>query len=70
MEEVKFIKTGDDFSNIAAQLKQECVEYLTQVTKENGSSSIWGKKMSMSVFHMTEVGIPNTEVMFTRLFTV
>ena len=36
MEEVKFIKTGDDFSNIAAQLKQECVDYLTQVTKENG----------------------------------
>ena len=37
MEEVKFIKIGDDFSNIAAQLKQECVGYLTQVTKENGS---------------------------------
>ena len=37
MEEVKFIKTGDDFSNIAIQLKQECVDYLTQVTKENGS---------------------------------
>ena len=37
MEEVKFIKTGDDFSNIATQLKQECVDYLTQVTKENGS---------------------------------
>ena len=37
MEEVKFIKTGDDFSNIATQLKQECVGYLTQVTKENGS---------------------------------
>ena len=37
MEKAKFIKTGDDFSNIAAQLKQECVDYLTQVTKENGS---------------------------------
>ena len=37
MEEVKFIKTGEDFSNIATQLKQECVDYLTQVTKENGS---------------------------------
>ena len=37
MEEVKFIKIGDDFSNIAAQLKQECVGYLTQATKENGS---------------------------------
>lgn len=37
MEKVKFIKTGDDFSNIATQLKQECVDYLTQVTKENGS---------------------------------
>lgn len=37
MEEVKFIKTGDDFSNIATELRQECVDYLTQVTKENGS---------------------------------
>ncbi len=34
--EVKFIKTGEDFSNIATKLRQECVEYLTQVTKENG----------------------------------
>jgi len=37
MEQVKFIKTGDDFSNIATKLRQECVDYLTQVTKENGS---------------------------------
>ena len=37
MEDVNFIKIGDDFSNIATQLKQECVDYLTQVTKENGS---------------------------------
>lgn len=38
--EVKFIKTGEDFSNIATklrqELRQECVEYLTQATKENG----------------------------------
>ena len=37
MEKGKFIKTGDDFSNIATKLKQECIDYLTQVTKENGS---------------------------------
>ena len=37
MEEVKFIKTGEEFSNIATQLKQECVDYLTQTIKENGS---------------------------------
>ena len=37
MEEVKFIKTGDEFSNIATKLKQECIDYLTQVTKEHGS---------------------------------
>ena len=36
MEEVKFIKTGDEFSNIATKLKQECIDYLTQVTKEHG----------------------------------
>ena len=36
MEEVKFIKTGDDLSKLSAKLKQECVDYLTQVTKENG----------------------------------
>ena len=37
MEEVKFIKTGEEFLNISAKLKKECVDYLTQVTKENGS---------------------------------
>ena len=37
MEAVNFIKTGNDFSNIATKLKQECVDYLTQVTKENRS---------------------------------
>ncbi len=37
MGEVKFIKTGEEFSKIATKLKQECVDYLTQVTKENGS---------------------------------
>ena len=37
MAEVKFIQTGEDFLNISAKLKKECVEYLTQVTKENGS---------------------------------
>jgi hypothetical protein len=36
MEEVKFIKTGEEFSKIATKLKRECVKYLTQVTKENG----------------------------------
>ena len=36
MEEVKFIKTGNELSNLATQLKQECVDYLTQVTKEKG----------------------------------
>ena len=37
MEEVKFIKTGEEFLNISTKLKKECVDYLTQVTKENGS---------------------------------
>ena len=37
MEEVKFIKTGDELSKLSAKLKQECVGYLTQATKENGS---------------------------------
>ena len=37
MAEVKFINTGEEFSNISTKLKKECVEYLTQVTKENGS---------------------------------
>ena len=37
MAEVKFIKTGEEFSKIEAKLKKECVDYLTQVTKENGS---------------------------------
>ena len=34
--ETKFIKTGEEFSEIAAKLKEECVEYLTEVTKANG----------------------------------
>ena len=37
MAKIGFIKTGAKFSNIATKLKQECVDYLTQVTKENES---------------------------------
>ena len=44
MAEVKFIKTGEEFSKIEAKLKKECVEYLTQVTKENGSIDLKQEK--------------------------
>ena len=48
MAEVKFIKTGEEFSKIEAKLKNECVEYLTQVTKEKGSIDLTQGKYYVS----------------------
>lgn len=36
MDNIKFLGTGEKFSNIATQLKKECIEYLIETTKKYG----------------------------------